>query len=229
MTVRAPGRGGRLDDRAHAGELLRPLIRGAVPAPPVIVGVGVGGLAVAAHARSPRSPLGALDVEEFDLPDALHPRPSSGAVSSTGHVLLRSPAVDRMATDPARVIKAVRQRQMRLGPNRVGPSRQSPIRLPARYAGPPVRNRQVVLVDDGCSSPSRLAAALDFIRRDGPLGVVLAVACAPAERTRELEAFAGPVLVALEPSWTEWFAWHGDIYESDALPDSAEIDRLLRV
>lgn len=208
----------RPTDRAQAGELLRPLIRRASPGIPVVVGVGVGGLAVAERARAPRSPLGALGVEEFDLPDAYHPGTSSGAVSATGRVLLRSPALDRLDGDAGGVRKAVRDTQMLLGSGL----------LPAWYGGPDVRDRRVVLVDDGSSSPSRLAAAVDFIRRDRPLGVVLAVACSPLERVNEMEEFAGEVVVAVAPPWSVWFGWHGQLYESDRLLPYAEIGRLLR-
>lgn len=198
--------------------MLRPLIRAAVPAIPVMVGVGVGGLAVAARARGPRSPLGALGVEEFDLPDAFHPHASSGAVSSSGRFILRSAALDRLPADAGAVRKAVRDMQMVL----------DTALLPEWYGGPVVRERHVVLVDDGSSAPSRLAAAVDFIRRDGPFSVTLAVACAPVERIAEMEEFAGDMVVAVVPSWSEWFRWHGALYESDGVPAYSEIGRLLR-
>ena len=222
MTVAArtpPGRHGRLRDRSEAGEILRPLIRRASPAHSVIVGIGVAGLAVASKARSPRSPVGAIAVEEFDLPDAFRPGASSGAVSATGRFLLRASALERMAVDPGHVRKAVRDAQFALGTGL----------LPGWYAGPAVDGRHVVLVDDGGSSSSALAAAIDFIRRDEPLSVTLAVACAPLERIRDMEKVAGELIVGVVPTWTEWFGWHGEIYESDRLPAYSEIGRLLRV
>lgn len=221
MTIqarRAPGWHGRFTDRVQAGELLRPLLRRACPGTPVVVGIGVGGLVVAAHARGPGSPLGALGVEEFDLPDALHPGASSGAVSSTGRVLLRASAFERLVADPRYVGRNARAARAAV----------EATLLPSWYGGPVVAGRQVVLVDDGASAISRLAAAVDFVRRGRPSSVAVAVACAPRERIEEIEAFAGDAVVAVVVPWAEWFRWHGRLYESDAVPAHAEIGRLLR-
>lgn len=221
MTIEAIGRTrihARLADRGQAGELLRPLLRRATTGVPVVVGIGAGGLAVAASARSKGSPLGALAVEEFDLPDPIHPGAASGAVCTGGRTLLRNTAFDRLATDTARVRATIHGAQDELGASL----------LPGGYAGPGVAGRDVVLVDDGTSSSSQLAAALDFVRRGRPQSVILAVACAPRERIRETERFAGDVVVAVVPTWSEWFHWHGRLYESDVLPSPSEVTDLLR-
>lgn len=212
------GHHGRLNDRARAGELLRPLLRRACTDVPVIVGIGAGGLAVAANARGPRSPVGALGVEEFDLPDPMRPCAASGAVSSTGRTLLRMAAFERLDTDPEFVRRSIHEAEAMLGASL----------LPLGYTGPELADRQVVLVDDGTSSCSRLSAALDFVRRGRPASVLLALACAPMERIRDIEEFAGDVVVADVPSWTDWFHWHGRLYESDRLPGYPEVRRLLR-
>ena len=183
----------------------------------MIVGVGAGGLAVAAAARGPDWPLGRLDVEEFDLPDALHPGGSYGAVGSTGRTLLGSPGLARLARDERQVRRAASEAETRL---RAGPVSDG-------YPVAGMADRPVVLVDDGGSAPTKLAAALDFVRRDRPSAVVLAVACAPVERIAEMREFAGDVVVGFVPSWTEWFGWHGEMYDSDRLPSRSEVERLL--
>lgn len=208
----------RLADRQHAGEILRPLLRRATTGFPVVIGIGAGGLAVAASARRQGSPLGALAVAEFGLPDPLHPGAATGAVCTGGRTLLRVAALERLADDTARVGATIRRAQKALRTSL----------LPGGYTGPGVAGRDVVLVDDGTSSTSELAAAFDFVRRGRPQSVVLALACAPRERITELERFAGDVVVALVPTWTEWFHWHGRLYESDVLPPPFEVTSLLR-
>lgn len=210
---------GRLADRQQAGEILRPLLRRATTGLPVVVGIGAGGLAVAAAARRQGSPLGALAVAEFGLPDPLHPGAATGAVCTGGRTLLRVSALDRLAVDTARVGATIRGAQQVLGMSL----------LPGGYTGPRVAGREVVLVDDGTSSTSQLAAALDFVRRGRPQSVILALACAPGERISEMEQFAGAVVVALIPTWTEWFHWHGRLYESNVLPSPSEVTNLLRL
>ena len=209
---------GRFGDRRQAGEMLRPLLRRACRGAPVVVGIGAGGLAVAASAREPGWPLGALAVEEFDLPDPLRPGAASGAVSTGGRILLRTRAFDRIEADAARVRTTIHDAWAVLGTSL----------LPGGYTGPEVAGREVVLVDDGTSSRSRLAAALDFVRRDRPQSVVLAVACAPRERIGDIEEFAGDVVVAVVPTWMEWFHCHGHLYESDHLPSYSEMREMLR-
>jgi putative phosphoribosyl transferase len=207
----------RLADRAQAGDLLRPLLRRACRGVPVVVGIGAGGLAVAASARGPASPLGALAVEEFDLPGPLHPGTASGAVSTGGRTLLRPPAYQRLLADTARLRSSIRAARAGLG--------ASP--PPGGYTGPDVAGRDVVLVDDGTSPVSRLAAALDFLRRGRPQSVTLAVACAPRELIDEMERFAGDVVVAVVPTWSGWFHLHGRLYESDLHPSVPEVTGLL--
>lgn len=208
----------RLADRQHAGEILRPLLRRGTTGLPVVIGIGAGGLAVAASARRPGAPLGALAVAEFGLPDPLHPASATGAVSTGGRTLLRVPAFEQLVADSARVGVAIRRARQALVASR----------LPGGHTGPGVAGRDVVLVDDGTSSTSQLAAALDFVRRGRPLSVTLALACAPRERIIEIERFAGDVVVALVPTWSEWFHWHGRLYESDVLPSPSEVTSLLR-
>lgn len=208
----------RLADRAQAGEMLGPLLKRACKGVPVVVGIGAGGLAVAAAARGPDSPLGAISLAEFDLPDPLHPGTASGAVSTGGRTLLRPGAFQRLTTDTSRLRTSIRGARAGLGASA----------LPDGYAGPDVAGRDVVLVDDGTSSVSRLAAALDFLRRGRPQSVTLAVVCAPREVIGQIENFAGDVVVAVIPPWSEWFHWHGHLYDSDLLPSSREVGELLR-
>lgn len=215
--VRVPRSTARPIDRTEAGRSLRPLLRRACGAAPVLVGVGVGGLAVAAAAREPGSPLGLIVVEEFALPDPLRPGTASGAVGSGGRTLLRGPALDRLLSDADRLRRTVHDARVGL----------TTAPLPAGYTGPDVDGREVVLVDDGTSSCTRLAAAVDFVRRGRPQRVVLAVACAPRERITELEDLVGDVVVAGVPAWADWFHRHGHLYESDHVPSPAEVRQLL--
>ena len=168
----------------------------------VVVGIGPGGLEVATAAAGPHEHVARIDVEEFDLPDPLSPGHSAGAIDGAGHVLLRGAALGRSDLVRARLGKAEREAGDRM--------EHLASRRPL-----PVRDRDVVLVDDGSSSPSKVAAALDFVRRFHPLRVTIVVACAPREREERLAQLVGTVSVAFSPAWADWFDWHGVLYESD--------------
>jgi predicted phosphoribosyltransferase len=83
--------------------------------------------------------------------------------------------------------------------------------------------RTVILVDDGSSSHRVLAAALDLTRAARPGRVLLALPIAPQETLDELTAIFGEVMVAVVALWTEWFAWHGRIYDDDTLPGGTRL------
>ena len=206
MTISTPTRtsvirsAARLRDRNEAGGLVRGIMGDPVPGR-VVVGIGAGGLEVAMAAAGPHEHAARIDVEEFDLPDPLSPGHSAGAVDGAGHVLLREAALGRSDLVRARLGKAERE---------AGERMERPARRPL-----PVRDRDVVLVDDGCSSPSKVAAALDFVRRFHPLTVTIVVACAPPERKERLARLVGTVAVAFSPAWADWFDWHGVLYQSD--------------
>lgn len=191
----------RLRDRAEAGRLVRDLMGGPVSGR-VVVGIGPGGFEVARAAAAGREHVARLDVEEFDLPDPLSPGHFAGAVDGAGHVLLREAALGRSDLVRARLGKVERE----AGDRMQRPASRRPL---------PVRDRDVVLVDDGSSAPSKVAAALDFVRRFRPLSVAIVVACAPPERKERLAQLVGAVSVAFSPAWADWFDWHGILYQSD--------------
>jgi predicted phosphoribosyltransferase len=115
--------------------------------------------------------------------------------------------------------------RLRLGPEQVGElvrrQRAEMARRVARYRGDrpltDVRDRDVILVDDGLATGVTAEAALRALRRRGPARLVLAVpVCAP-DTAERLRAVADDVVCVVSPSsfvavgfWYDDFGQTGD-------------------
>ena len=62
-----------------------------------------------------------------------------------------------------------------------------------------LRDRIVVVVDDGVATGSTMKAALAALHRQGPAQLIVAVPTAPLETCRELRALANEVVCVLTP------------------------------
>ena len=70
-----------------------------------------------------------------------------------------------------------------------------------RHGSAPIdpRGKIVLLVDDGLATGSTMRAAVEALRRLGPLHIVVAVPVAPPPTARKLSAFADDVVSLLTP------------------------------
>ena len=209
----------RIPDRRAGGRLLARAVGRLDVADPVVVGLGPGGVAVGWElARSLGCPLDMIDLTELDDGDALHPNRTFAAVSRDGHVLIRPGTMERSRRG-AQVVRAA-----------VSRARQAAAAFGQASAGRgpvPTSWRTVILVEDGTASREVVAAALDLVRAGRPGRVLLAVPTAPQEIIEELGRLAGDVIVGSVAPWTEWFHWHGRIYDDDARPSEEQIGELL--
>jgi hypothetical protein len=211
----------RIQDRQSAGRLLAPLVARQALERPVVIGIGVGGLAVAAEiAHTLGCPLDILELQELEVGDAFHPARPVGAFSTSGHLLIRSDALEHFAEQTGDVLRAVNE--ARHSEDQADQRPQSRLAIPTWW-------RSVVLVDDGTSSLEAISAALDLVRSGRPRRVLLALPTAPQEHLDGLSSLTGEVIVAAVAPWTEWFHWHGSIYEDEQLPSRQQVDHLLAV
>jgi putative phosphoribosyl transferase len=62
-----------------------------------------------------------------------------------------------------------------------------------------VRNRTVILIDDGIATGSTMRAAIAILRQQQPQRIIVAVPVAPLETYRELQAEVDEVVCLLTP------------------------------
>src|SRR5262245_239166 len=181
-------------DRAAAGRALaEALVDAPLAAPPIVVGVARGGVAVAVEvARTLAAPVGAIDVERVNARGL-----RLGASSADGPpYLLEAPDVSEEERDEAlaRAVRAARAMDERLA---------AP---PAALAG-----CTAVVVDDGAVTGLTLAAACRWARAQGPAKLVAATPVAHVRGLARIAAEADAV-VCLHP--LDEIAVVGQAYDS---------------
>lgn len=207
-------------DRAEAGAALGPLVRRLGLRDPLALGIGPGGLVVAAElAGKLGADLDLLIVSEIDVEDANHPPIQVGALKAGGEVVLHDEEAARLSPQPGRLDRAVEKARAELA------------RLDTLYregsAHPPVSGRDAIVVDDGTSTRGALRAAVEIVRKDGARTVVVAIPAAPPETLSEVAAVADEVVCAEPLPWYTWFRLHGHFYEDESIPEAQEVRRLL--
>lgn len=160
----------------EADAVVLALPRGGVP-----VGFGV--------ARALSAPLVAFPVRKLGVPG--HAELAMGAVAAHGVRLLDEPLIAELRLDSAQVAAAVDRETAEM------------IRRDALYRKDlpetPVRNRSVVLVDDGLATGFTMRAAVAAIRSRGPRRIIVAVPVGAPETCRALAREVGALICLLRP------------------------------
>lgn len=178
-------------DRAHAAELLATRLQRYKGQRPVVLGIPRGGLPMArAIADALGGEVDAVFVHKVGHPT--QPEVAIGAVDDEGHVALAESssgaAIQRAALD-AEILR--QQMQLATRARRL------------RGARPPceLRDRLVVVVDDGVATGSTMEAAIRSVRRRGPARVIAAMAVAPPSVVDRLRVVADEVVCLLTPAY----------------------------
>lgn len=180
----------------------------------MVVGLPRGGVPVAYEvARALGAPLDVVIVRKLGLPS--RPELGMGAIGEGGTRALNQRVIDAAGiTD--RELEAVASRE------RVEVERRA-----RRYRGEramvALRDRTVVVVDDGLATGATARAAVETIRAQGAARVVLAVPVAPPEAVRELGAVA-EVVALYTPRGLRAI---GEWYEDFSQTSDDEVVRLL--
>ena len=161
----------RFADRRHAGRELAAAVAHVAAERPVVLGLPRGGVVVAAEvARALAAPLDVVIVRKLGAPS--QPEYAVGAIGEEDVVLIDDDVVDALELRPA--LPALIERE-----------RVELVRRTVRYreGRPPaeVRDRTVVLVDDGVATGSTARVAAEVIRLRGARRIVLAVPVGPTD------------------------------------------------
>lgn len=180
------------ENRHHAGAALAARLawfsgRGDV----VVLALPRGGVPVAFEvARALDAPLDVFLVRKLGLPG--HRELAMGAIASGGVRVLNDQVVSSYRI-PADVIDAVAREEQQELERRERTYREG---------RPPVelRDRIVILVDDGLATGSTMKAAVEAVRAHAPARIVIAVPVGAPETCRELTEVANEVVCAWAPA-----------------------------
>jgi predicted phosphoribosyltransferase len=204
-------------DRTDAGrELAARLTRYADRADVLVLALPRGGVPVAYEvAKELKAPLDVFLVRKLGVPG--HEELAMGAIASGGVRVLNEDIINYLRI-PDEVIDAVAAREQRELERRERSYRGD--RSP-----PDVKDRVVILVDDGLATGSTMRAAAASLRLQKPRRIVVAVPVSSPETCEEIRSEVDEVVCAFTP---EHFQGVGLWYEDFSQTSDEEVRELLK-
>jgi putative phosphoribosyl transferase len=207
----------RFRDRTHAGRVLAGKLARYAGRPDVrVLALPRGGVPVAYEvARALGAPLDVFLVRKLGMPG--HRELAMGAIASGGVRVLNQDIVGRLGIPP-HVIDSVAAREAEELARRERAYRDD--RAPLD-----VKDRSVILVDDGLATGATMRAAVAALRQQGPARIVVAVPTAAPEACAAFADEVDEVVCADTPSpFVAVGLWYDDFAETT----DEEVQRLLR-
>jgi putative phosphoribosyl transferase len=204
-----------LKDRVEAGKRLASAVK-SVGKDAIILGVPRGGVVVGFEvAQALCVPLDIIVTKKIGAPE--NPELAIGAVAEDGTYILDEDILRQIYVPKEYIAEEVERQKQEIQ------------RRLIRYRGdvpyPTLKNREVVVIDDGVATGSTLKAALRLLRGKGAKTVVVAVPVGPPETIRELRKLADRVVVLFTP---EPFYAIGQFYVDFSQTSDKEVIELLR-
>ena len=176
-------------DRAQAGLALADEVKALNLRDCVVIGLPRGGVPVAAEvARAIEAPLDVIVVRKLGLPE--QPEVGFGAIGEDAVQVLNPEIVGAVGLTQAQ-IDEIASKEKRFLQNRV-------LQIRALYPEVPLRNKTVVIVDDGIATGIDARAACRVAKARGATRVILAVPVAPWDWQRRLSSEADDFITVIE-------------------------------
>jgi putative phosphoribosyl transferase len=181
----------------------------------IVLGLPRGGVPVAYEvARALHAPLDIFIVRKLGVPG--FEELAAGAIASGG-VRVLNEDVMRALPNANEIIESVTAREAAEMERREKSYRDG---RPA----PELRDRIVILIDDGLATGATMRAALKALRQRGAAKIIVAVPVGPADTCREFEDEADEIVCATAP---EFFRAVGQYYEDFSQTTDDEVRELL--
>jgi len=203
-------------NRAEAGRLLAEKLENYVDRSDVVVlGLPRGGVPVAYEvAQRLGAPLDVFVVRKLGVPG--FEELAAGAIASGGVRVLNEDVV-RALPNADQLIESVTEKET------VELERREQTYRDGRPA-PELRDRVVILVDDGLATGATMRAAVAALRQRGVAKIVVAAPVGATDTCRELEQEADETICAIAP---EFFQAVGQYYEDFSQTSDEEVRELL--
>jgi predicted phosphoribosyltransferase len=178
-------------NRSEAGRQLAASLRAYANRDDVVVlALPRGGVPVAFEiANALNSPLDVFVVRKVGLP--WHEELAIGALASGGVRLLNEELIEAYHVDRRDVDRVMRREQAELE------RREKLYRSDRPF--PDLRNKTVILVDDGLATGSTMRVAVEALRKEGPARIVVAVPVAAPETCDAFRDIADEIVCSVTP------------------------------
>src|SRR5947208_6161266 len=181
----------------------------------IVLGLPRGGVPVAYEvAKRLRAPLDVFIVRKLGVPG--FEELAAGAIASGGVRVLNEDVMRAIPYADAAIEAVTAKETAEL-------QRREQIYREGR-AAPELRDRIVILVDDGLATGATMRAAVKALRQQGAAKIVVAVPVAPPDTCREFEDEADETVCASTP---EFFQAVGQYYEDFSQTSDEEVRELL--
>lgn len=203
-------------DRDEAGMELGNILRQRISESPLILGVPRGGIVTAsAIAAVLDCDVDILLAHKIRAP--FNPELAVGAMSEDGHVVLSANLVQALEADSTYIEQETNEQREELNRRRK--------LFRSVYPKIPLRDRVVIITDDGVATGATIQAALWAARREKPQKLIGAFPVAPPETLEKLKADADEIICLKVPAM--FYAISQFYLAFDQVPDS-EVLEILR-
>jgi putative phosphoribosyl transferase len=203
-------------DRVHAGQLLAGALRKYADRSDVIVlGLPRGGVPVAYEvAKRLHAPLDVMVVRKLGVPG--WEELAMGAVASGGVRVINDEVVQGSNISAESIERAAAAEMQEL--------HRREIAYRGHTGAPDVKDKTVILIDDGIATGSTIRAAVQALRQQGPARIVIAVPTAAADTCDKLAPMVDELITLIRPIY---FHAVGQWYENFEQTTDAEVKQLL--
>jgi predicted phosphoribosyltransferase len=205
----------RFRNRRAAGRSLGALLRTYATVHPVVLALPRGGVPVAHEvARARDAPLDVFLVRTLGTPG--NEELAMGAIASGGAIVMNDEIVDKLGITPAEIDRAIAHESRELA------RREALYREGGEAQA--IRNRAVILVDDGMATGASMLVAIRALRALGPRSITAAVPVASRDALSLIRNAADDWACVVAP---EPFHGVGMWYEDFAQTTDDEVRQLL--
>jgi putative phosphoribosyl transferase len=197
----------KLENRQEAGRLLaKKLTKWAYNPNVIVLALPRGGVPVGFEiAKILQVPLDLCLVRKLGVPR--HQELAMGAIALNQVMVLNEDVIDSMNVTPEMLAKVIQEEQQEL---------QRRDRL---YRGdrpfPSLKNKTIILVDDGIATGATLRAGIKVIQQEKPQEIIVAVPVVPLETYHQLGQEIGQIIALLIPEFFYSLSlWYGDFSQT---------------
>jgi predicted phosphoribosyltransferase len=203
-------------DRNHAARELAGRLVEYKGRKPLVLGIPRGGVVIASILA--RELEGELDVVlARKLRSPVNPELAMGSVAENGNVHLNASVITALGIT-TETIEEERQAQLRVIKSRAEAYRCILPKIP-------MKDRIVIITDDGIATGATMAAAIATARAEAPEKLVVALPVGPAEKIDEMQADVDEMVCLSAPAN---FQAVGQFYESFYQVEDSEVEQILR-